>query len=71
MLMTQVNAPEGESTVPGSRPNVGITWLSPRWWLSLPVNIANISSTVLNLLLTLLLGQVYTSLAEQITKWGE
>ncbi|XP_054996598.1 anoctamin-7 [Sorex araneus] len=32
-------------------------------------NIANISSTVLNLVLILLLGQVYTSLAEQLTRW--
>ncbi|XP_074072956.1 anoctamin-7-like [Macrotis lagotis] len=32
-------------------------------------NIANISSTFLNLVLILLMGKVYTSLAEQLTKW--
>uniref|UniRef100_G3TVU0 Anoctamin n=1 Tax=Loxodonta africana TaxID=9785 RepID=G3TVU0_LOXAF len=32
-------------------------------------NIANINSTVLNLMPILLLGQVYTLLAEQLTKW--
>jgi len=33
-------------------------------------NIANISSTLVNLALILLMGQVYTALAEQLTKWG-
>uniref|UniRef100_A0A7N4P3N4 Anoctamin n=1 Tax=Sarcophilus harrisii TaxID=9305 RepID=A0A7N4P3N4_SARHA len=32
-------------------------------------NIANISSTFLNLVLILLMGKVYTSLAEQLTRW--
>ncbi|XP_029911758.1 anoctamin-7 [Myripristis murdjan] len=32
-------------------------------------NIANISSSVVNLGLILLMGQVYTALAEQLTKW--
>ncbi|CAM4679351.1 unnamed protein product [Leuciscus chuanchicus] len=32
-------------------------------------NIANISSTLVNLALILLMGQVYTALAEQLTKW--
>ncbi|XP_051515951.1 anoctamin-7-like isoform X2 [Myxocyprinus asiaticus] len=32
-------------------------------------NIANISSSLVNLALILLLGQVYTALAEQLTKW--
>ncbi|KAI2649747.1 Anoctamin-7 [Labeo rohita] len=33
-------------------------------------NIANISSSLVNLALILLMGQVYTALAEQLTKWG-
>uniref|UniRef100_A0A3B4CUZ4 Anoctamin n=1 Tax=Pygocentrus nattereri TaxID=42514 RepID=A0A3B4CUZ4_PYGNA len=32
-------------------------------------NIANISSSMVNLALILLMGQVYTALAEQLTKW--
>lgn len=32
-------------------------------------NIANISSTVVNLILILLMSQVYTSLADKLTKW--
>ncbi|XP_016377939.1 anoctamin-7-like isoform X1 [Sinocyclocheilus rhinocerous] len=32
-------------------------------------NIANISSSLVNLALILLMGQVYTALAEQLTKW--
>lgn len=32
--------------------------------------IANISSSIVNLGLILLMGQVYTALAEQLTKWG-
>ncbi|KAJ8395160.1 hypothetical protein AAFF_G00036160 [Aldrovandia affinis] len=32
-------------------------------------NIANISSSIVNLALILLMGQVYTALAEQLTKW--
>uniref|UniRef100_UPI00358E7897 anoctamin-7 isoform X1 n=1 Tax=Myxine glutinosa TaxID=7769 RepID=UPI00358E7897 len=32
-------------------------------------NIANISSSMVNLILILVMGQVYTSLAEQLTKW--
>ncbi|XP_064423982.1 anoctamin-7 [Latimeria chalumnae] len=32
-------------------------------------NIANISSSMVNLILILLMSQVYTSLAEQLTKW--
>ncbi|XP_043917785.1 anoctamin-7-like isoform X2 [Protopterus annectens] len=32
-------------------------------------NIANISSTMVNLVLILLMGQVYTALAEKLTKW--
>ncbi|XP_072334386.1 anoctamin-7 isoform X2 [Scyliorhinus torazame] len=32
-------------------------------------NIANISSSMVNLILILLMGQVYTSLAEQLTRW--
>uniref|UniRef100_A0A8C2GVT4 Anoctamin n=1 Tax=Cyprinus carpio TaxID=7962 RepID=A0A8C2GVT4_CYPCA len=32
-------------------------------------NIANISSSLVNLVLILLMGQVYTALAEQLTKW--
>lgn len=34
-------------------------------------NIANISSTMVNLVLILLMSQVYTSLAEKLTRWGE
>lgn len=34
-------------------------------------NIANISSSLVNLALILLMGQVYTALAEQLTKWGK
>ncbi|KAG2459516.1 ANO7 protein, partial [Polypterus senegalus] len=34
-------------------------------------NIANISSSMVNLALILLMGQVYTALAEQLTKWGK
>lgn len=33
--------------------------------------IANISSSIVNLGLILLMGQVYTALAEQLTKWGK
>lgn len=34
-------------------------------------NIANISSSMVNLALILLMGQVYTAMAEQLTKWGK
>jgi len=34
-------------------------------------NIATISGSVVNLGLILLMGQVYSALAEQLTKWGE
>lgn len=33
--------------------------------------IANISSSIVNLGLILLMGRVYTALAEQLTKWGK
>lgn len=41
------------------------------WFCPQAVTIANILSSIVNLGLILLMGRIYTALAEQLTKWGK